>query len=126
MKGFLDFKGSFFHHSSHSWPDAPDPELTVEGVGRIALPLSEEDAQRIIAHASQAPFGKGSETVVDTAVRNTWEVDPARVSFGDKTWIDFVAKVASKNIWESLGVAPFTTPPRCELHKLLLYQTGSQ
>ena len=125
-KAFLNLEGSFFHRSANSWPDAPDPELTVEGVGQITLPLSAGDAQSIISHASQAPFGKGADTVVDTSVRDTWEVQPADVSFGNPDWAKFVHRVASVNVWKSLGVAPFTTPPRCELHKLLLYQTGSQ
>ncbi|KAJ3545891.1 hypothetical protein NMY22_g2263 [Coprinellus aureogranulatus] len=125
VKGFLDFKGSFYHHSAHSWPAAPDPEMNIEGVGQIALPLTEKDAQAIIARASQAPFGKGSDTVVDTSVRDTWEIEPAKVSFGNGDWVKFVDKVASQDVWKSLGVAPFDTPPRCDLHKLLLYQTGS-
>ena len=50
-----------------------DPYLCVgEANKAIRLPLREENAQRTIAVRSLAPYGRGSETFVDKAVRNTW------------------------------------------------------
>jgi hypothetical protein len=88
--------------------------------------LDEQRAQAIISRAAQAPFGKGTETLVDKTVRDTWEIDPASVSILNPKWGEYMDHVASQTVWASLGVAPFTTKPRCELHKLLVYQTGSQ
>jgi hypothetical protein len=55
------------------------PSLEVEGVGPIALPLLPVQAEQLIAVAEQAPYGRGEETLVDTAVRRTWQIDAARV-----------------------------------------------
>lgn len=48
-----------------------DLGLSVHGVGKIILPLQEAQVRELIAASRQAPYGKGSETIVDTAVRNT-------------------------------------------------------
>ena len=50
----------------------PPVDVHVHGVGPISLPLDEDKARQIISVRHQAPYGKGSETLVDTAVRNTW------------------------------------------------------
>lgn len=50
---------------------APPDCIWVNDVGHIPMPLTEDKAQEIIAKCIQAPFGKGSETIVDTSVRNT-------------------------------------------------------
>lgn len=53
------------------------------GVGRLGLPLSREQAATLKSVAEQAPHGKGLRTVVDTAVRDAFQVDhclEARVS----------------------------------------------
>lgn len=52
----------------------PDPGLDIEGVGPVGLLLSPEIAPILIKVCSQAPFGKGSSTLVDRQVRDTWEV----------------------------------------------------
>lgn len=94
-------------------------------MGLIGLPLSDRDATTIISQAAQAPFGKGEQTVIDTTVRDTWEIEPANVSFLNPQWQAFIDEVAFKKVWTTLGVKPYSTKPRCELYKLLLYQTGS-
>lgn len=50
------------------------PDLSVSGVGRLGLPLSREQAATLKAAAEQAPHGKGLRTVVDTAVRDAFQV----------------------------------------------------
>lgn len=45
------------------------PRIDVQGVGRIALPLLPAQAAQLVALAEQAPFGRGSKTLVDTGVR---------------------------------------------------------
>ena len=50
--------------------------LSIDGIRRIAFPLIEHQAKQIIDVCHQAPFGKGSETVVDESVRKTWELTP--------------------------------------------------
>lgn len=88
LEGVLDgelaesFKGSFSH--SQTSRDAPNPGLFIasNNVGGVGLPLSKRDAQAIINGSKQAPFGKGERTVVDTTVRDTWEIDGGEVCKG--------------------------------------------
>jgi len=64
------------------YPVGPvDPGLHVEGVGDIELPLSHEAAGSLIKLSRQAPYGDGKQTVVNTEVRKTWEIDAAKVCF---------------------------------------------
>lgn len=91
----------------------------------IGFPLSERDAKLIEAAATQAPFGKGTETVVDTTVRDTFEMNPDKFSFKNPAWTEFLQTV-TKKVADGLGLRPERPPPRAELYKLLLYKTGSQ
>jgi hypothetical protein len=53
------------------------PEIAVEGVGRLGLPLAAEQAGALSAAAEQAPYGRGTDTLVDTAVRDALQVKRA-------------------------------------------------
>ncbi|KAM6492109.1 hypothetical protein JOM56_011833 [Amanita muscaria] len=100
------YKGSFAH--SENRPYAPSPLLTITGIGPISLPLSEIDAKRIIACATQAPFGLGTSTVIDKK---------------NPTWDSFLQSNTA-NICSGLGL-PGGYDIQYKLHKLLLYETGS-
>ena len=97
------------------------PRIEVEGVGPIALPLLAAQAKQLIKAATRAPFGRGAETVVDTNVRRTWQIEANHVSIGGKHWpktLDVIVKRAA----EGLGVKG---PVTAELYKLLVYDKGS-
>ena len=98
------------------------PGLVVDGVGPIALPLHDSQVGALAARCSQAPFGKGERTVVDTTVRKTWQLDPADFSFTNPTWTSQVARLARK-VCGDLGVHESVTV-EAQLYKLLLYETG--
>ena len=70
-------KGSFA--AIHPFEDAPNPGLKLDGLGTIGLPLSTDAATEIIKACSRAPYGKGTETVLDDTVRKTWELDATKV-----------------------------------------------
>ena len=97
------------------------PRLEVEGVGPIAFPLLPMQAEQLVAAAERAPFGRGTETVLDVGVRRTWQIDAGRVRIGGKHWQrtldDIVARAAA-----GLGVSE---PVSAELYKLLVYDEGS-
>ena len=76
--GSLDFKGSFSFN--RAYPTAPNPTLNIDGLGHLGIPLNDQTAQMLISHCQQAPFGKGERTLVDTSVRDTWEIDASKVS----------------------------------------------
>src|SRR5437660_6389827 len=47
---------------------ALDPGIEVEGMGRIKLPLKRTTAKELVAACQVAPYGKGTQTLVDTKV----------------------------------------------------------
>ncbi|HMR47701.1 MAG TPA: hypothetical protein PKE40_00450 [Arachnia sp.] len=61
-------------------------ELSVDGLGRIALPVSPAQAKKLLAAARPAHFGKGEETLLDASVRDTGEFTPAQVQVGGDAW----------------------------------------
>ncbi len=96
------------------------PSIEVEGVGPVALPLLPVQAEQLIAAAERAPYGRGPQTLYDTTVRRTWQIDAARVRIGGKHWqktLDGIVERAA----EGLGVAD---PVSADLYKLLVYAEG--
>ena len=65
---------------------APLPRLEIDGVGTVAFPLSAAQAKELVRAAEQAPYGRGEETIVDTAVRNVWQVALGKIRLGGKGW----------------------------------------
>ena len=106
--------------------NSPNPCLSISGLGLVGLPLSERDAKAIISCAALAPFGRGERTVVDKDVRDTWEIEPSKLSFLNPEWEIFLTKNVCPEVCQSLGVAIGDSPPKMELYKLLLYEKGSQ
>ncbi|TFK65134.1 hypothetical protein BDN72DRAFT_801494 [Pluteus cervinus] len=119
----LDIEGTYA--ASCSFAQAPNPGLVIEGVGVIGLPLSLIDADRIAFASTQAPFGQGTQTVVDPTVRHTWEVEARRVSFYTPAWQAFVKDAILGFVVKALGITHSLASLRCELYKLLLYVPGS-
>jgi predicted 2-oxoglutarate/Fe(II)-dependent dioxygenase YbiX len=97
------------------------PRLDVAGVGPIALPLLPVQAQQLLAVAEQAPYGRGEATLVDTDVRRTWQIAPARVQIGGRHWEQTLADIVARAT-VGLGV---TGPVVADLYKLLVYDPGS-
>jgi predicted 2-oxoglutarate/Fe(II)-dependent dioxygenase YbiX len=97
------------------------PSLSVEGVGQVALPLQPEQARRLIAAAERAPYGRGSQTIIDTAVRNSWQIGPDRARLAGRHWPRTLAGIVAMAA-EGLGVEE---PVEAEFYKLLIYETGS-
>lgn len=97
------------------------PHLEVEGVGRIALPLLPLQAEQLVAVAERAPYGRGQETIVDTQVRRTWQIDANRVTLGGKHWQNDLDAIVKRAV-TGLGVSGEV---RAELYKLLVYDAGS-
>lgn len=90
------------------------------GEDLVALPLSPAQVPLIREASRQAPFGRGEETLVDTSVRNTWELDISKFKLTNPAWDTFVKNVL-QDVSSSLGTSNVTT----ELYKLLLYEKGS-
>ncbi|KAK7432252.1 hypothetical protein QQZ08_001197 [Neonectria magnoliae] len=115
----IQTSGSFA--SFRKLSQTPPAGLFVDGVGDITMPLGESQARQLIASASQAPFGKGSDTIVDTAVRNTWELDADKFTFKDPAWPHFIQKLCT-DVAEDLGIEGTV---RAEVYKMLVYEKGA-
>ena len=95
--------------------------LEAAGVGPVALPLLPAQAEQLVAVAEQAPYGRGGETLVDTDVRRTWQLDAAQVTINGRRWREDLALILRRAA-AGLGVAGRV---EAELYKLLIYDAGS-
>ncbi|KAK2021350.1 2OG-Fe(II) oxygenase superfamily protein [Colletotrichum zoysiae] len=98
-----------------------DPDLFVHDVGPIVLPLQEPQIRQVIDKAIQAPFGKGSQTIVDTSVRNTWELDPKHFELRGPRWGTDLQRICAI-VAADMGIR---SPVGAELYKLLVYEKGA-
>ncbi len=106
--------------TSGQWPIVL-PGLNVDGVGEIGLPLSAAEAKRLIKVCRQAPYGKGTETVVDTKVRKVWELDPSYFSLKNTKW-PLILELMLREVEAKLGLPNKTLA--AHLYKLLVYEKG--
>ena len=88
----------------------------------VGLPLSEAQAKHLIELASRAPFGRGEQTIVDTSVRSTWQLDPTQFSITNPQW-EKRLQLLLPRVKTELGCDPKMNVT-CQLYKLLLYEPG--
>jgi 2-oxoglutarate-Fe(II)-dependent oxygenase superfamily protein len=98
------------------------PGLEVADVGPIALPLEKRQAEALKKVARQAPYGKGTQTLVDTDVRRVWEIDADQAALVNPEWPDVLAQ-AVRAAQSELGLEKQSL--QAHLYKLLLYEPGS-
>lgn len=97
-----------------------DPGIEIDGLGAIRLPLKPAMAKKLVALCRVAPYGKGTETLVDRKVRNTFELDPEKFRLGEE-WNSAVAG-ATQFAGKQLGLPAEQVEAR--LYKLLVYEKG--
>jgi hypothetical protein len=98
------------------------PGLEVTGLGSIALPLEKRQAAALRKQAHQAPYGKGTQTLVDTDVRRVWEIDAEQVVLANPEWVNVVEQAVGA-AQSALGLEKQKLD--AHLYKLLLYEPGS-
>ncbi len=98
------------------------PSLEVEGVGMLRLPLAGAQARALIKQCRQAPYGKGTKTLVNTDVRRVWEMDPACFELTNPKWELLIESILHE-IQQRLGLEERKLS--AHLHKLLVYEKGS-
>ncbi|MGB0847115.1 MAG: 2OG-Fe(II) oxygenase, partial [Thiolinea sp.] len=98
------------------------PELQIEGLGELALPLCDAQAEQLIQLCSRAPYGKGTQTLVDESVRKVWELDSSKISSGNQAWQRFIKRILRhyEEVLDLQGQTLIAHP-----YKLLLYDAGS-
>jgi len=99
----------------------PTPMVEVAGVGLLSFPLPPVQIAALIAAAERAPYGRGEQTVLDTSVRRVWQIDPARLRIGRKSWAQSLRRVLAET---ARGLGCEDAAIRVELYKLLVYDPG--
>jgi hypothetical protein len=102
----------------------PNPGLYLKKGGPISLPLSDRDAEVIIAASHAAPFGKGEGTLVDTSVRKTWEIFPTDFEIRNQSWGQFLSSIVAM-VSTGLGIHAAGKGISAKLYKMLLYDRGA-
>jgi hypothetical protein len=97
-----------------------DPGIEIEGLGAITFPLKRTRAKELVSTCQMAPYGKGTDTLVDTKVRNTFELDPKKFHLSD-VWNSAIDN-AMLHVAEQLGLPAEQLEAR--LYKLLVYEKG--
>jgi hypothetical protein len=97
------------------------PGLEVEGVGPVGVPVSPDAARQLIAHAAQAPYGRGEETIVDTDVRRVWQIEPSRFALNNPQW-DALLEGIVEQVKAAFSIKGKV---KADLYKLLVYEEGS-
>ncbi len=96
--------------------------IEVKGVGPLAFPISQKKAKALMEISRLAPFGWRDQTVVDTRVRNVWEVPKNRIKIPRSPFSKTIGPVLDR-IKKKLGLDPKGTLT-AELHSLLVYEQG--
>ena len=86
----------------------------------VGLQLADREAKILIGHSPQSPFGRGSETIIDTSVRKTWELNTDQFELRNPAWPPFLQELVAF-VAKKLGTG---TDVQAELYKMLLYESG--
>ncbi len=97
-----------------------DPGLKVDCVGPIVLPLKPKVAKQLVDVCKVAPYGKGSKTLTDRNVRNSYELSPSKFQLSDD-WIQSIEN-ATREVATQLGLPEDQL--QAKPYKLLLYERG--
>ena len=97
------------------------PGLKIKGLGLLTTPLCYQQANELIKICSQAPYGLNSQTLVDTSVRDSYELNSSFIEFTNPKWNEQL-KVLTDRVANELGCA--NKKVEAKLYKLLLYKTG--
>lgn len=111
--------GSF---SSRRTAPLGDLAIEVRGVGSLRLPVTAGQAKELRLIARPAQYGKGTETVTDRRVRDTWEVPRSRVSIDARRWANTLGPMLAL-VRDDLGLPPGASL-EADLHSMLVYEPG--
>jgi hypothetical protein len=101
----------------------PFPALYISGFSEtVGLPINSPQVGKVVEKCSRAPFGRGEDTIVDTSVRNTWQLNPSQFSIGNRAWEKELKSLVGR-VKKALG-CDATQHVTYELYKLLLYEPG--
>ena len=114
----VDRPGGFCTHGREY---VPMPTLEVAGVGMFSFPVPVSQIRALVAAAERAPYGKGTDTLVDASVRDCWQIGADRIGVGGAAWADTLSRILDA-VTSGLGCPGGRLDAR--LYKLLIYQAG--
>ncbi|MGH9071524.1 MAG: hypothetical protein ACRDX8_10265 [Acidimicrobiales bacterium] len=106
LLGELSTPGAF---SAQRAVPTEDLQLEVRGVGPLVLPVSDALAEQLCQVGRPAQYGRGTETLFDRRVRDTWEIPKSLLKIDNRRW--------NKALRPVLGLlaADLGLPPDCAL-----------
>ncbi len=100
---------------------APLPVLSVSGMDALSFPVPESQVKTLIECSRRSPFGKGTETLVDKEVRDSWEINSSEFSLKGRGWNEAFAAIVEAAA-DGLGCPRERF--RADIYKLLVYEQG--
>ena len=101
--------------------EVPMPTLRFGDAAPISFPVPDGQVHEMLSFAEKAPFGRGTETILDESVRKVWQISPERFQLSGKGWSAFLDRGLGA-IREALGCQG--TEMQADLYKLLIYSEG--
>ena len=98
------------------------PALSVGGE-RVKFPIDKAGMDDLRQFATKAPYGRGTETLVDEKVRAGLQVAAKDLTIS-RDWIDLFCADSEITSFVRDVLAPGVASLRGELYKLLIYETG--
>lgn len=114
----IDRPGSY---CAHGRIYAPMPTVAVEGAGTLSFPVPVAQIRALLAASEPAPYGRGTETILDTSVRNCRQIDAGRIRLGGGGWEGTLAGILDE---VTAGIGCPAGRLEAELYKLLIYEPG--
>ena len=114
----VDRPGEF---CAHGRLFAPMPRLEVDGAGMLSFPVPEAQVRALVAAAERAPYGKGPDTLVDTSVRDCWQIGAERIRLAGGAWQETFARILGA---AASGLGCPGDGLDAQLYKLLVYERG--
>lgn len=99
------------------------PDGSSSSTKDVTFPLSPEGEVALSAVCTPAPFGRGEETMLDTNVRNTLQLDPSKFTVIGNSFHQMMSKENLDYIRKVL--TPSSEEMTATLYKLLYYPPGS-
>ena len=100
------------------------PNIDINDFGILPLPLNKFIYDSIKPMCSQSPYGLGEQTLVDTSVRNSLQLDPQQFVIRNKEFENQVASLIEGKIKSNLGLKDATIFGK--VYKLLIYGPGGK
>ncbi len=119
LLGGVTAGGSF---SARRTAPADTLPIEVKGLGPLRFPVPAAQARQLRGLAHPARYGKGTQTLLDARVRDTWEVPLSRVKIDKRRWNRTLQPVL-EGLRADLGL-PAGSRLVAELQSMLVYTRG--